>query len=52
MKWIRILTLILVSAAWAYAPVPVQKSPAEIELAAALDKAETNDAKAQVATAF
>jgi len=52
MKWIGILTLILVSAAWAYAPVPVQKSPAEIELAAALDKAETNDAKAQIATAF
>lgn len=52
MKWSMFVALLMAAAVWAYTPTPVQKSAAEIGLKAALDKAETNEMKAFLATDF
>jgi tetratricopeptide (TPR) repeat protein len=52
MKWTALALLLLAATVWAYAPVPVQKSTAEINLKAALDKADSDAAKAKIATEF
>ena len=52
MKFAGIALVCLATVAWGYSPTPVQKSPVEVQLQAALDKAATPEEKSRIATDF
>jgi predicted Zn-dependent protease len=52
MKFAWISLLLIATIAWGYSPTPLQMSPAETQIKAALDKAATQEDKSKIATDF